>query len=48
MMLGLMMIDATEVVLPREHESNLLPISYHLGAWVTAGKPKGPHPEKEL
>lgn len=41
-----MMIDVTKVFYPREHESNLLPINYYLGIWVTAGKPKEPHPEK--
>lgn len=41
-----MMMDVTKVFHPKEPESNLLPISYYLGIWVTAGKPKGPHPEK--
>lgn len=43
-----MMIDATKVFYRREHESNLLPISYYLGTWVTAGTQKGPRPEKQI
>lgn len=39
-----MMIDATKVFLPREHESNLLPISYHLGTRVNCWKTKGTLP----
>lgn len=42
-----MMTDVTNIFHPREHESNLLPISYYLVTWVTAGKQKGPHPEKQ-
>ena len=48
MMLWLMMIDATKVILPRECESTLLPVSYHLGTWVNYWKTKGTSHEQQL
>lgn len=43
-----MMIDGTRAFYPRNMNRISFLISYHLGTWVSAGKPKGPPSEKAL